>query len=494
MTKRYNLPLSSLQRRLLVYVVVPMLLISGVTITVGLQVASEEASDRLKSDLELLGRAISLPISDALLNNDLDTVQANLDSVFSIGRVYGASVYNVYGEQVAEAGVTETDLSNSRLALQTVQTGIKQDDYRRVEGRDVFSQFLPIVDRGGRIIGLLQINRRASDFDESFDELSQYAWLTWGAFAVITIAVLVFGHYRGVGRHVVKLKNAMLEVAEGNRNARVEPEGPSELQEVAQGLNRMLDSIEQAEQELEQRRQHEASLQQALREQEKMAAIGSVASGVAHELGAPLTVIDGRASRLLRTHKDEESQRQLQAVRGQVQRLTGLVNQLLAFSRTPVQYRETISLATLIKTGVTSIQYEQEKGAKVELAEYPDVTLKVDIKRLELALVNVLRNALQAARSVVRINAELLENKHVLNIIIDDDGEGLPETMKEKALHPFETNKPQGKGTGLGLTIVKHVLSDHQGELLLKNNEQGGCRVILSLPLSSLDNSSVKGG
>lgn len=285
MTKVYRWPLSSLQRRLLAYVVFPMLLISGIAISVGLQIASEEANDRLKSDLELLGRAISLPISDALVNNDLDTVQANLDSVFSIGRVYGASVYNVYGEQVAEAGVTETDLSNSQLALQTVETGIKQDDYRRVEGRDVFSQFLPIVDRGGRIIGLLQINRRASDFDESFKELSQYAWLTWGAFALITIAVLVFGHYRGVGRHVVQLKDAMLQVAEGNRTARVKPEGPSELQEVAQGLNRMLDSIEQAEKELEQRRQHEASLQQALREQEKMAAIGSVASGVATRTG-----------------------------------------------------------------------------------------------------------------------------------------------------------------------------------------------------------------
>ena len=78
MTKRYSWPLSSLQRRLLVYVVMPMLLISGVAISVGLQVASDESNERLKSDLELLGRAISLPISDALLNNDLSTVQANL--------------------------------------------------------------------------------------------------------------------------------------------------------------------------------------------------------------------------------------------------------------------------------------------------------------------------------------------------------------------------------------------------------------------------------
>lgn len=493
MTKRYSWPLSSLQRRLLIYVVVPMLLISGVAINVGLQVASDEANERLKSDLELLGRAISLPVSDALLNNDLSTVQANLDSVFNIGRVHGASVYNVYGQQVAEAGITETDLSNSQLALQTVQTGVKQDDYRRVEGRDVFSQFLPIVDRGGRIIGLLQINRRASDFDESFDKLSQYAWLSWAAFGLITIAVLVFGHYRGVGRHVVALKDAMLQVAKGNRSTRVKPAGPSELQEVAQGFNRMLDSITEAEQELEQRREHEASLQQALREQEKMAAIGSVASGVAHELGAPLTVIDGRASRLLRNHKDEDSQRQLQAVRGQVRRLTGLVNQLLAFSRTPVQQREAISLRELIATAMTSIEFEQDKGsAKVVVKELVDVILKVDIKRLELALVNVLRNGLQAAESEVVVAAEFAEEGVI--ITIDDDGEGLPGSMKDKALQPFETNKPQGKGTGLGLTIVKHVLNDHSGELFLTNNPGGGCRVTLSLPAQCLRQAVIKGG
>jgi len=492
-TKRYSWPLSSLQRRLLMYVVVPMLLISGVAISVGLQVASDEANERLKSDLELLGRAISLPISDALLNNDLATVQANLDSVFNIGRVYGASVYNVYGQQVAEAGITETDLSNSQLALQTVQTGVKQDDYRRVEGRDVFSQFLPIVDRGGRIIGLLQINRRASDFDESFETLSQYAWLSWAAFGLITIAVLVFGHYRGVGRHVVALKDAMLQVAKGNRSTRVTPAGPSELQDVARGLNRMLDSITEAEQELEQRREHEASLQRALREQEKMAAIGSVASGVAHELGAPLTVIDGRASRLLRNHKDDDSQRQLKAVRGQVQRLTGLVNQLLAFSRTPVQQRENISLRDLVTTAMTSIEFEQDKGsARVVVKELVDVILKVDIKRLELALVNVLRNGLQAAESEVAVAAEYA-NEGVV-ITIDDDGEGLPDAMKDKALQPFETNKPQGKGTGLGLTIVKHVLNDHGGELSLTNNRNGGCRVILSLPAQCIRQAVKNGG
>lgn len=481
MTKRYSLNLSSLQKRLLVYVIVPMIVISGAAISFGLQLAAEQEEQRLKADLELLGRAISLPLSDALLTNNLSAVQTNLDSVFSIGRVYGASVYNVKGEQVAEAGITETDLSNSFLAQQTVETGITQDDYRRVEGKDVFSQFMPIIDRGGRIIGLLQINRKASDFEDRFSQLSQVAWLSWGVFALVTIAVLVFGHYRGVGRHVVKLKNAMRRVAEGDRSIRVTPDGPSEIAEISDGLNRMLDSISRAEDELEQRRLQEEKLQQALREQEKMAAIGSVASGVAHELGAPLTVIDGRAKRLLKKQTDEDDKRQLNAVRGQVQRLTGLVNQLLAFSRTPVQERSIIEVELITKRALNNLSYERDgDDITIELQDAAPVVISVDVKRFELALINVLRNALQAAHHNVTVTIK--DDEQQVEITVCDDGDGIAEDMKERATQPFSSGKPQGKGTGLGLTIVSHVMADHGGSMELSNSPDGGCCVRLTLP------------
>lgn len=483
MTKRYKLNLSSLQKRLLIYVVVPMVVISGVAISLGLQLMANQEEQRLKSDLELLGRAISLPISDALLTNDLATVKANLDSVFSIGRVYGASVYNVEGEQVAEAGITETDLSNSFLAQQTVKTGVTQDDYRRVEGQDVFSQFMPIIDRGGRIIGLLQINRKASDFEDRFEQLSQVAWLTWTAFAIITFAVLIFGHYRGVGRHVVELKNAMRRVAEGNRDIRVAPNGPSEIAEIGDGLNRMLDSIAKAEAELHARRKHEEKLQAALREQEKMAAIGSVASGVAHELGAPLTVIDARAKRLLKVVDADDAKRQLEAVRGQVQRLTGLVNQLLAFSRTPVSDRQCVAVERLLQRALTALSYERDNdGVEIILNNNAAITVEVDSKRFELALVNVIRNALQAAVSRVTITTTADE---YVRIQVKDDGAGIKETLKHDAVQPFTSTKPQGKGTGLGLTIVSHVMDDHQGAMTLNNEPSGGCCVTLTLPKSN---------
>tara|TARA_B100001059_G_scaffold89162_1_gene87704 strand:- start:917 stop:2431 length:1515 start_codon:yes stop_codon:yes gene_type:complete len=480
-TKRYTLPLSSIQRRLLLYVVIPMLLISGAAITFGLNIAGQQEEERLKTDLKLIGRAISLPISDALLNNDLTTVQANLDSVFNIGRVYGASVYDVNGQQVAEAGVTETDLSDSWLARQTVQTGVSQDDYRQVEGREVFSQFLPIVDRGGRIIGLLQINRRASDFDERFEQLSQVAWVSWFIFAVVTIAVLVFGHYRGVGRHVLYLRNIMQQVAQGRRDVRVNTQGPSEIVAISQGLNEMLEAVTRAEHEIRDRRQEEQRLNEALRAQEKMAAIGSVSSGVAHELGAPLTVIDNRAKKLLRHATSDDDKRQLKAIRGQVHRLTRLVNQLLAFSRTPVSERQQVPIKSLIERARTSVGFELENDDIQCVVEYQgDEVVKVDVSRMELALVNVLRNAYQAAKSEVRIAVS--QTPSATAIMIMDDGDGLTQSAQTHATSPFYSSKTTGEGTGLGLTIVQHIMSDHDGQLKLKNRVQGGCCATLLLP------------
>ncbi|WP_241967990.1 sensor histidine kinase [Pseudidiomarina marina] len=437
MTKRYRnwfLQGDSVQKTLTFYVMLPLLALSGIAIGIGLERAAVFQDQRLRDDLELVGRAIHVPVSDALIRGDISAVQAGLDSVFEIGRVYGASVYDTKGMMVASAGVTERDLSESLLAEQVILTGETQDSYREVAGRDVFSQFVPIHDRGGQIIGFMQLNRRAQDFDNAFTQLARIAWGTWLVLAAATAAILVFGHYRGVNRYVA--------------------------------------------QKLEQQR----------REQEKMVAIGQVSSGVAHELGAPLTVIDGRAKQLMKRHSDEESQRQLNAIRGQVQRLTKMVKQLLAFSRTPVSEKQQQPLRDIIEQACQSISYEQSLQGpelKVTLPE-KDVQVEADNQRLELALVNILRNALQAAESEVDVWVEA--NANAITINVRDDGAGLPQHVtQDELLKPFTTTKQIGEGTGLGLALVSYIVADHQGQLKLANatsanSKSSGCVASLSLP------------
>lgn len=431
-TKRYilqRITSPSWQRAFLFYLVLPLLTLSGLAIGVALEQAREFQDQRLRDDLELVGRAIRLPLSDALLSDDIPRVQAHLDAVFELGRVYGASVYDTNGELVASAGVTELDLSESLLAEQVVSTGEQRDSYREVAGRDVFSQFIPVHDRAERLIGFMQLNRRAEDFQQSFSRLERIAWVSWSIVAAALVGILAVGYYRT-------------------------------------------------------RQQQRLELNTRLREHEKMAAIGQLARGVAHELGAPLTVISGRAKRLQEHHQGAESQRQLSAIRGQVERLTRLVQQLLDFSRTPISEEDSESIAELVRQASVAVQHEQKANAPELILDLPEapVWVRADGSRLELALVNLLRNAMQAATEHVRVTMDLT-NQAYCTVVVADDGKGLPRSSTlEHLVEPFTTTKPIGEGTGLGLAIVAHIIDAHDGRFTLQNGTKDGCEARVTLP------------
>ncbi len=255
----------------------------------------------------------------------------------------------------------------------------------------------------------------------------------------------------------------------------------------------MLDSIEQAQLELDERRAAETGLLAQLKDQEKMAAIGGMARGVAHELGAPLSVIDGRARRLQRRAADDEGQqRELGAIRGQVARLTHTVRQLLDYSRPSAAEPRATSLRQVLDSAVAAITPELEvAGRQLELEADSTQTLptvKGDPGRLELALLNLLRNALQASEQHLQV--QLSQQQGQLRIDIDDDGPGLPEASREQLLEPFFTTKPPGEGTGLGLAIVNTIAEEHGGQLVLDSSPLGGCRASLLLPVDQGKNNA----
>ncbi|MEE3158925.1 MAG: HAMP domain-containing protein, partial [Pseudomonadota bacterium] len=237
------LGISGLQRTLLLFVVLPLLVLTALGIRFGLEQASQFQQQRLKDDLELIGRAISIPIGNALREHDEQAIELALGSVFIIGEVYGASVFDVNGVRLASAGITESDLTRTAIPDLIVSTGQAQQGFSQVGGRHLFSHFMPLFDAGGQIQGLIQITRRASDFGRALDQLEIIAWLAWAVLAIGILCAVMLGHYGGVGRHVDRLLEHMQRVAQGDHAHRAALEGPTEVAALAEGLNQMLDSI-----------------------------------------------------------------------------------------------------------------------------------------------------------------------------------------------------------------------------------------------------------
>lgn len=484
--KRLTHTLGGLPRTLLLFVAMPLVILAALSIRVGFEQANRFQEVVLKTDLELIARAVRIPVGEALTQGDIAAVETALQSVFTIDQVYGASVFDIEGNRVASGGFAETDLTHSSIPRLIETTGEKQEGYRKVYGRTVFSHFLPVFDSYGRGTGFIQITRRHHDFTDALQHLTYVSWGLWGALTVTIIGTVLIGYYSGVGRHVQKLLAAMSQVEGGSLDHRINPEGPREVAALARGFNRMLDGIQQSEEELEQRRTEERRLMLQLIDNEKMAAIGRITRGFAHELGAPLSVIDGRARRMERRQADDSGNlAELKGIRHQVTHLTNTVRGLLEYSRSSTQEKTPVALGALLQEACDIVTAEQdEPGPAIALTTGSSLPL-VDghPDRLLLACLNVLRNAMQAARSRVRVTAEAVDGE--IRITVEDDGPGLPQGVDHRRLtEPFFTTRASGEGTGLGLSITQSIASDHGGHLTLANQADGGCRAVLTLPCS----------
>ena len=323
----------SLRTVLIVNVIVPLLISMAVATWFGLQTVKNVAEQRLQEDVQLIARSLRLPVSYSLEKERFGSVTQSLQSVFHIGRVYGAYVYDAEGKRIAAVGAVEPERKQEDLE-KVLEDGQRKGEYEKIQGRGVYSYFVPLLDTSGNNNGMLQITRKKSDIEDYIYELQLKVIAIIAGTGLFISALVLLGFHRGVGRYLNGLTKSMSRVREGNRSHRADPEGPREIGSLAKSLNDMLDSVDRSEKEIEQRREEQQKLESRLQQSEKMAALGQLAGGVAHELGAPLSLVDGKAQRCLRdSNMDASHQENLRDIRRQVTRMNEIVRQLLDFGK-----------------------------------------------------------------------------------------------------------------------------------------------------------------
>jgi two-component system, NtrC family, sensor kinase len=474
----------SLRTALVLRVLAPLLLALGGAIFWLLHTVESEAERRLKDDVELVARALRLPLVHAMERDRPGTVSEALRSALSIGRVYGAYVYGPDGEIVSSFGGADPEGPPERID-ELVAVGERAGEFGSLAGRRVYSAFVPLTDPWGRGLGLLQVTRRQSDFEEYIASLRLRAvGLLLLGMAVVSVLVLR-GHRAAVGGPLSRLNESMTRVGSGETGHRAEPSGPSELTALARSFNAMLDRLEEAAGELDERRRTEHALQARLAGAEKLAAVGELASGVAHELGSPLSVVDGQAQRLLRDQDEgDDTHGALAAIRAQVRRMEAIIRQLMDFARSEPGRRREVSLADLVEgAAAAASEVASRTGTVVKFDRGQDeVTLRLEARRVEEAITNLIRNACQATRGGrVRISQGISAGH--AELVVEDDGPGVPDDVRSRVFEPFYTTKPSGEGSGLGLAVVHGIVEKHGGGIEVDESPLGGARFTIRFPL-----------
>jgi signal transduction histidine kinase len=278
---------------------------------------------------------------------------------------------------------------------------------------------------------------------------------------------------------------AMHEIGEGRRGLRAPEDGPSELRGLAASMNRMMDRREASEAKLETQRREQVRLEEKLRHSEKLAAIGQLAAGMAHELGTPLGSVAGRVQRATRhLPADGPARKEMIAVQVEIERIERIVRQLLDFARrNPLQPRP-VDLAQLLGDLVERVRGRHSDSSLEFHVEGESLTVLADRLRLGQALENLLENAAQAAASRVSVRWAVLPDQ--VQVVVADDGpragRGISDEQATRLFEPFFTTKPTGEGTGLGLAVVQVALEDHGGTIALDRSIPGETRFVICLP------------
>jgi signal transduction histidine kinase len=314
--------------------------------------------------------------------------------------------------------------------------------------------------------------------------------------ALLTVLLLGLGSALFIVRQVVrplgKLERELDAVAESSNKIMTLPSQDKEIQSVVHHFNDMLERLNVQ--------------QNQLRKHEKAAALGVLASGVAHELNNPISNISTSVQLLLESNEstDINLQRQwMTHIDEESERARRIVRRLLDSVRQPKRHVRRHNLSELIQTSVSLVARQLPNQAQVQVVNLPDCMISLDRERMLQVFINLIKNAADAGAKNIWIDAKeadwqevqpstmdhlvgdmsiVVQASGVIYIQITDDGPGIDPENLAKIFDPFFTTHSAGDGTGLGLYLVEEIISEHDGCIAVENNKQGGTRFMIWLP------------
>jgi signal transduction histidine kinase len=217
----------------------------------------------------------------------------------------------------------------------------------------------------------------------------------------------------------------------------------------------------------------------------KLATMGALASGIAHEVATPLGVIVARAEQVVaRSDADERVRRAAEIIVAQTERIHAVIRGFLALARGQTPRLVETEPRELTSAAVGLVDHRFAKaGVALTSKIDPDLgTIACDPRMFEQVLVNLLLNACDACEAGGHVDVSVRRSDDRIAFVVEDDGSGIDDEAVLRATEPFFTTKPEG--TGLGLAITKEIVDHHGGTLVLKARPTGGTQAIVEIPAS----------
>ncbi len=454
------------------------------------------------------GKVIGVLYGGHLLNQDFTIVDRVWDLVYK-GEQYrnrNIGAVTIFLRDVRIS--TNVRFRNGRRALGTrlsrdvFKTLFERNEHwsdRAVEVNEWYiSEYYPISNHNGDIIGLLQVGV----LEQAYLAIRNRVILTFLGVATAGFLLIILISYlitKTITKPLEQMVTVTQSIATGDLNQKVTVNSRDEIGKLGssinimvKSLNRMRDELEEwgntLEQKVKERTEELRAMQDKVLQTERLASLGKMAAGIAHEVNNPLGGILVLSSLVLESlKKDDPNRTNLEEVVKQTIRCRDIVKGLLQFSRETMPKMNLININIVLNSTLSLIEKQvifQNIDIDKELDENLPLVM-VDDSQFQQVFMNIFLNAAQAMNEIgslfLRSYHDQTNNQVV--ITITDTGPGIPDEIINKIFDPFFTTKDVGKGTGLGLSIAYGIVSKHNGKMSVQSKIGKGTTFIIQLPV-----------
>jgi two-component system NtrC family sensor kinase len=452
---------------------------------------------KMKVEVRSIAETLKVSLEKISLPREMEHIQELINAVDEYEKTLGVVVYhkrkNLTFQSRSLIGGIEPYLESIK---RSIEEDIPQEEFRTFDKAPIFSYSFPLKDRRGKSIGGVSILQHTSFMEE---EIRKAKWTIFIMIAVLigcTVALILLGTREWVSKPISQLMNGIKSLAKGNLTSQIDLKRRDELSELAQEFNQMAINLQKAQEKIIKEAENRLELERSLRQSEKLATIGQLASGLAHEIGTPLNIISGRAELAKRRLDDKELiQKNLDVIAQQSERITKIIQQLLGFVRKKRIEQKALRIETLLETTLDFLGYQIQRQRVRVVKDLGDKLPSVigDSDQLQQVFLNLILNAIQSMPEggELRVSASSMwisreafgdEKQKYVVICVKDTGVGMEREVLQKIFNPFFTTKDTG--TGLGLMVSQGVIQDHEGWIDAESEMGKGSVFKVFLPCS----------
>ncbi len=422
------------------------------------------------------GRMMGAVLAAYLFNNDFTLV----DRIKAVAGIDTVTIF--FGDLRVSTNVMTAE------GKRAVGTRVSQEvfDVVLTQGRDYvgrafvvndwfITRYEPLRDFQGQVVGSLYVGARESAFQALVHTFNNRVALI-ALFCIVLAGVVAVPIARLITQPIAELVAANRRLAGGDMAVRVQPYGSGELAMLGHSFNKMAETLHQAQQEL--------------LHKERLASMGQLAAGVAHEINNPLGTILLFADILYKEMDEADPRREdLKLIVDEAVRCKNIVADLLNFSRQQEVLAQETAVSDLLNQTIDTVRRQPNFEQVDIVCDFePDLpSIQADPAQLQQVFINLLQNAAEAmaGEGTITLSARLTDNQQV-EIKVADTGCGIPPEHLGKLFTPFFTTKALGKGTGLGLSIVYGIIKMHRGQIGVQSQVGEGTTFTITLPVQSV--------